>query len=306
MCNRADPHCADQACDPDDYHCRSPVGNRRAPVVLTLAALELPVGRKPVAIQSFALEKAVVNVILTLAAQMKPAIDNKPPPKYVHLAQNLKKQQMDEERYSQIERDNYLLLDKMSYIMTHPQLLDEKYMGPPVTYGKSLNKEFRKRELMRITEENLQILRRIQHKEPYYSHLDWEEQAARDEEYLKNCSEYPVVLPAATRAKGGTTNRGNRSARGSGEAPSFAVQPTPPPPHVRAHKQGSKGQTTITAQQPSEEPQEGEATVQANVVQHDRSGLQSRGSSRRDNGPAMPAVVEGEESPERLAARAAQ
>ena len=87
--------------------------------------------------------------------QMRPAIDNKPPPKFVHLAQNLKKQQMDEERYSQIERDNYLLLDKMSYIMTHPQLLDEKYMGPPVTYGKSLNKEYRKRELMRITEENL-------------------------------------------------------------------------------------------------------------------------------------------------------
>jgi hypothetical protein len=138
---------------------------------------------------------------------MKASIDNKPPPKYVHLVQNLKKQQMDEERYSQIERDNYLLLDKMSYIMTHPQLLDEKYMGPPVTYarppsctqpharctssicdaarlshvavtrtngpcplmcsfGKSLNKEYRKRELMRITEENLQILRRIQHKEP--------------------------------------------------------------------------------------------------------------------------------------------
>ena len=46
--------------------------------------------------------------------QMKAAIDNKPPPKYVHLVQNLKKQQMDEERYSQIERDNYLLLDKMS------------------------------------------------------------------------------------------------------------------------------------------------------------------------------------------------
>jgi hypothetical protein len=41
------------------------------------------------------------------------------------------------------------------------QLLDEKFMGPPVTYGKSLNKEFRKRELMRITEENLvSILKR--------------------------------------------------------------------------------------------------------------------------------------------------
>eukprot|EP00285_Hemiselmis_virescens_P000236 CAMPEP_0173410568 /NCGR_PEP_ID=MMETSP1356-20130122/74909_1 /TAXON_ID=77927 ORGANISM="Hemiselmis virescens, Strain PCC157" /NCGR_SAMPLE_ID=MMETSP1356 /ASSEMBLY_ACC=CAM_ASM_000847 /LENGTH=186 /DNA_ID=CAMNT_0014372201 /DNA_START=129 /DNA_END=686 /DNA_ORIENTATION=+ len=161
--------------------------------------------------------------------QMKPAIDNKPPPKFVHLAQNLKKQQMDEERYSQIERDNYLLLDKMSYIMTHPQLLDEKYMGPPVTYGKSLNKEYRKRELMRITEENLQILRRIQHKEPYYSHLDWEEQAARDEEYLRNCAEYPLVLPTTKSAK---TFRASQS---YSEAPSFAVQPTPAPPHVR-HK----------------------------------------------------------------------
>ncbi len=100
---------------------------------------------------------------------MRPAIDNKPPPRYIHLEQNLKKQQMDEERYSQIERENYLLLDKMSYIMTHPQLLDEKFMGAPVTFGKSLNKDFRKRELMRITEENLQILRRIQHKEPYYN-----------------------------------------------------------------------------------------------------------------------------------------
>ncbi len=77
-----------------------------------------------------------------------------PVSRLVHLQQNLKRHQLEEERYSQIERENYLLLDKMSYIMTHPQLLDEKFMGPPVTYGKSLNKEFRKRELMRITEEN--------------------------------------------------------------------------------------------------------------------------------------------------------
>mmetsp|Transcript_2563 Transcript_2563/g.7062 ORF Transcript_2563/g.7062 Transcript_2563/m.7062 type:complete len:286 (+) Transcript_2563:83-940(+) len=111
-----------------------------------------------------------------------------------HLSENLKKQQLDEERYSQIERENYLLLDKMSYIMTHPQLLDEKYMGAPVSYGKSLNKEFRKRELMRITEENQQILRRIQQKEPHYSHLEWEEKARRDDEYLRNCSEYPNML----------------------------------------------------------------------------------------------------------------
>ena len=26
----------------------------------------------------------------------------------------------------------------------------------------------------------------------YYSHLEWEEQARRDEEYLRNCAEYPI------------------------------------------------------------------------------------------------------------------
>ena len=74
------------------------------------------------------------------------------------MEQNLKKQQMEEERFSQIERDNYLLLDKMSYIMTHPQLLDEKYMGAPVQLGKSLNKAIRKRGEQR-GREGIQVVR---------------------------------------------------------------------------------------------------------------------------------------------------
>eukprot|EP00961_Rhodomonas_salina_P018589 250223-Rhodomonas_salina.4 len=92
-------------------------------------------------------------------------------------------------------------------------------MGAPVTYGKSLNKEFRKRELMRITEENMQILRRIQSKEPHYSHLEWEEQAKRDEEYLRNCAEYPMSLPQNT---GGSFSKPN-SRRGSRRAPMYQV-----------------------------------------------------------------------------------
>ena len=43
-----------------------------------------------------------------------------------------------------------------------------------VANSRSLNKEARKRELTKITEENRHILKRIQHKEPYYNHLDWE------------------------------------------------------------------------------------------------------------------------------------
>jgi hypothetical protein len=111
---------------------------------------------------------------------IRPEIDNKAPPRFVHLAQvcgiensyhliassrirstfqNLKRQQLDEERYSSIERANYLLLERMSHIMTHPQTVDMKQSLPP---PKSLNKDGRKKELMRITEENHNILRRIQ------------------------------------------------------------------------------------------------------------------------------------------------
>jgi hypothetical protein len=75
------------------------------------------------------------------------------------ILQNLKRQQLDEERYSSIERANYLLLERMSHIMTHPQTVDMKQSLPP---PKSLNKDGRKKELMRITEENHNILRRIQ------------------------------------------------------------------------------------------------------------------------------------------------
>jgi hypothetical protein len=81
--------------------------------------------------------------------------------------QNLKRQQLDEERYSSIERANYLLLERMSHIMTHPQTVDMKQSLPP---PKSLNKDGRKKELMRITEENHNILRRIQVFVPPRSH----------------------------------------------------------------------------------------------------------------------------------------
>jgi hypothetical protein len=215
--------------------------------------------------------------------EMRPAIDNKPPPRYIHLEQNLKKQQMDEERYSQIERENYLLLDKMSYIMTHPQLLDEKFMGAPVTFGKSLNKDFRKRELMRITEENLQILRRIQHKEPYYSKLEWDEKARRDAEYLRIAAEYPLVLPSRQNVPRDMLNSSRRldshRSRGGGDGHEdlhMGHQRQSAPVQVRI-KQGQAGIDSV-----------------AGMDFPDRSQLQSRGSSREQMraAPAMPIVNE--------------
>lgn len=46
--------------------------------------------------------------------QAKGVIDNKPPETYMHLHLKLKKLQMEEERLATVERDNRILLEKMS------------------------------------------------------------------------------------------------------------------------------------------------------------------------------------------------
>lgn len=56
-----------------------------------------------------------------------------------------------EDRYAQIERDNRLLLEKMSDIMRKGGVDNHNSTSK---YAKSLNKEARKRELHKITTEN--------------------------------------------------------------------------------------------------------------------------------------------------------
>jgi SET domain-containing protein len=59
-----------------------------------------------------------------------------------------------------------------------------------VKYSHSLNKERRKRELQRITKQNLQILNRIQNAMPTYNHKVWEKEAKANEKILANISEF--------------------------------------------------------------------------------------------------------------------
>lgn len=115
-----------------------------------------------------------------------------------HVRTNLKREQMLEERYSEIDRANRILLKKMSEIMKQPPLLtprSERPPGPP-----SLNRDARKKELLRITKENQSILRRIQQAQPVYNHVELEGLHRRNVSYLKNCSEFPLVLRQTKKA----------------------------------------------------------------------------------------------------------
>ncbi|XP_068686804.1 sperm axonemal maintenance protein CFAP97D1-like [Montipora foliosa] len=117
----------------------------------------------------------------------KAVIDNKPPQTYMHLHLKLKKLQVEEERLATIERDNRILLEKMSFVMRTRGRVDNRndYVH------KSLNKTKRQRELLRVTHENQAILKRISSKEPHYNHLQWEDEWQINEGYMDNISKYP-------------------------------------------------------------------------------------------------------------------
>ena len=148
---------------------------------------------------------------------MKPAIDNKPPKKPSHLTSNKKREQMMEERFTRIERENRLLLEKMSHILSK-KTLDNSQNYKPV---RSLNKSYRKRELQRITLENQEILRRIQQREPNYNHAQWEEDRRQHERYMKNICEYPRVIGLKggkkQQQKQGYKKRGMKQVRSTGK-----------------------------------------------------------------------------------------
>lgn len=55
----------------------------------------------------------------------------------------------------------------------------------------SLNREYRKKELMKITVENQAILRRLQDKQPTYSVTKWQEEFKHVEKIRNNVCEFP-------------------------------------------------------------------------------------------------------------------
>merc|ERR1712055_348476 len=117
----------------------------------------------------------------------KAMIDNHAPETYMHMHLKLKKLQMEEERLAVVERDNRILLEKMSYIMRTKGLVDNwnNYTQ------KSLNKTKRQRELLRVAHENQAILKRISSKEPHYNHMIWDDEWKRNLHYMSNIACYP-------------------------------------------------------------------------------------------------------------------
>ena len=94
-----------------------------------------------------------------------------------------------EERFAQIERDNRILLEKMSNIIRGGGGIDNRNTN---LHYQTSNRHHRKRELEKITRENLAILRRIQDAKGDLDHADWEAHGRKHDELVKNISEMPI------------------------------------------------------------------------------------------------------------------
>jgi hypothetical protein len=118
---------------------------------------------------------------------VKSLIDQKTPPKYSHLKTKSKHLIKQDERFSQIERENRILLEKMS----QPSLQFSKSL-PKI--GKSLNQEARKKKLVRITIENQALMKRISEKKSAYDLNKWKISRKINEKLLENICEFPYSL----------------------------------------------------------------------------------------------------------------
>ncbi|KAJ6667389.1 hypothetical protein lerEdw1_016510 [Lerista edwardsae] len=120
----------------------------------------------------------------------KPMVDTSPPATYGHLHLKLGKLKLERDRLSIIERDNRLLLEKMSYIMKTQGRIDNRN-----DYKiKSLNREKRKQELLRVSQENFAILERITKCKPQYNVQMWNEDWQKTEKYMNSIARYPRGL----------------------------------------------------------------------------------------------------------------
>ncbi|XP_032879024.1 uncharacterized protein CFAP97D2 isoform X2 [Amblyraja radiata] len=121
------------------------------------------------------------------------------------------RRKLEDERLSNIERNNKKLMEKMSTIMRTTGRVDNINVHKP----KSLNREMRQREMQRVTRENQAMQERLKQVEPQYNHLKWLEDWYKSEKYENNIARYPHAWYTAQRLQPKSKARKVKSAKNS-------------------------------------------------------------------------------------------
>lgn len=130
---------------------------------------------------------------------MKASVDNQPPRDFVHLKQNRRKRQVEEDRLAVIDRHNHELLSRMHHIMHTTGRVDHR--NQDWRPKRSLSYIKRQGELARIQRENQAILKRIQTVRPQYKVKDWESEFRVHQARTKKCSLPPIQSSSPPKPK---------------------------------------------------------------------------------------------------------
>ncbi|NP_001333363.1 uncharacterized protein CFAP97D2 [Rattus norvegicus] len=101
----------------------------------------------------------------------QPLVDTRPPQTYSHLHLKFKKLKMEEERLSIIDRNNYLLLQRVASAMKTGRRID----GQNNFTWRSLNRKSREQALMKVQKQNQAVPERLRSSEPWYGAQRWRE-----------------------------------------------------------------------------------------------------------------------------------
>jgi hypothetical protein len=131
----------------------------------------------------------------------RPTIDSAVPISFKGQRSKSKKERLQEERCTEIERENRILLEKM---IGKTQAAPAMLAKPP----RSLNSVSRKREAEKIAKENASFARRLKEKKPNYSFFKWEAERAEVEHRIMNICEYPYQPGEGFQASDSLRHRG--------------------------------------------------------------------------------------------------
>ncbi|CAD8067464.1 unnamed protein product [Paramecium sonneborni] len=154
----------------------------------------IPIGNKICATKEIFQNQVILNQHLLT---MRPQINITAPKQYDFLKSKKIKEAIKQQKQQEIERENQNLISKLTNIMQ--QSSNNSISTLPIKKSstlnfvpkKSLNKDHRKKELIKIVVENQQLLKRIQDQKSQYNVKDWNEERKWVEKHIANISEYP-------------------------------------------------------------------------------------------------------------------
>ncbi|KAL0964101.1 hypothetical protein UPYG_G00318560 [Umbra pygmaea] len=132
-------------------------------------------------------DKASYEMHLQKVKSAKPTIDTTAPKTYGHLALKKKKKTLEEDSMSKIQRENNMLLEKISQIQRTTGYVDNRNEYE----SKSLCRGMQQQEWLRINKENQLILLRLTQCQSCYSVNDWHDNWLKTVKLMENITRYP-------------------------------------------------------------------------------------------------------------------